>query len=499
MFWASSSSKYSSVSSSTGGTLSSSAGAIARRPGGSAGAASGVSSPPASGSSKAVPTSTISRPSSRRLGDLPHRLLNPGAISPVLRHATEEAARPLQKTNSRRVLKPISGSREHSPTPSPTPPTPEPRHSCGIAVSSRLRSSGSAASLTAERMVNPPSSPPAPSRTPAAAWPPTATAVMSPPAGGDNNWPVAQLRRTQWPNLDIAPKDADMMEKLYSVVDGVLAAAFPEVRCPYAWPALEEPAKVPNEQEVLNELSKPYSFVDFQKSWDFPDDVHFGQWCQARMRGQPEREFSKAPSEAEVLTVSRLQHSVEISPRVSPRVSPRTSPRPGSKSPRPSRSPRPGSRPSSHREQREQRENVPALVNAAELPKGVGGSCEGPSKPRSMSGSRSNRSRGDGSARNGDSSRHDTPKLLSSRSCRSTAALGIRESRERADGEELKSSRREQQHAAYSIQGLGSAPGRPPTARDQHSSGCQSVRLGQSGSGGRASSLKTLRRCYSAR
>lgn len=93
---------------------------------------------------------------------------------------------------------------------------------------------------------------------------------------------IHQRSRSLWtPNLAafISPKDADIMGRWCTAVEGPLSAAFPDARCPYVW---LDPVTQGPDLGVFDDLRKPWTFAEFKQELDYQDASHFDEWMQAR-------------------------------------------------------------------------------------------------------------------------------------------------------------------------------------------------------------------------
>lgn len=122
-----------------------------------------------------------------------------------------------------------------------------------------------------------------------------AAAAAAAAAASDN----AVLRmpfKSRWPNLDIPAKDVEVMNWWHDTFEAPLAQALPDARCPYAW---LDPASQGPREEALEQLAQPYSFADFRKDWDFPDDSGYQAWKGERVYS---RKFPLKEKEKDCLT-----------------------------------------------------------------------------------------------------------------------------------------------------------------------------------------------------
>eukprot|EP00931_Biecheleriopsis_adriatica_P010292 TRINITY_DN111379_c0_g1_i1.p1 TRINITY_DN111379_c0_g1~~TRINITY_DN111379_c0_g1_i1.p1 ORF type:complete len:359 (+),score=61.55 TRINITY_DN111379_c0_g1_i1:42-1118(+) len=94
---------------------------------------------------------------------------------------------------------------------------------------------------------------------------------------GQRNQPL--VLRSTWPELEIDPKDVEATTWWFTEIESQMSQSIPDARCPYPWLQISEE---PQFDEVMDHLSKPFTFEDFKQGWNVQDDSGFAKWCEER-------------------------------------------------------------------------------------------------------------------------------------------------------------------------------------------------------------------------
>merc|ERR1719321_2599274 len=90
--------------------------------------------------------------------------------------------------------------------------------------------------------------------------------------------------RSPWPDLEFQPKDIEAHQNWCFNIEDTLADAFLDAQCPYRF--LDSRKRAPNLDQTLQSLSAPWSFREFLRDCDFPDEEKFNEWCEVMQERQ---------------------------------------------------------------------------------------------------------------------------------------------------------------------------------------------------------------------